>query len=67
MCDDPTLVILTRARGRPVVDPPTCPVSTRLPEPDVDRLIRLAARHDVPVAALMRAMLQVALRRFEVY
>ena len=58
---DPTCVILPRRRGRPPA-PPTVPASTRLSMEDMDRVIMLASRHDMKVAAFLREIVTVYIR-----
>ncbi len=52
---------LTRPRGRPRVETPLERVSTRLPTPEYDRLVRLANRRDQSVSSLIRQLLVLRL------
>lgn len=54
-------VILARRRGRPPA-PPTVPVSIRLRVEELDRLIHLARRSEMKVAAFVRDVLRMTLR-----
>lgn len=47
----------SRPRGRPRVDDPMSPVSTRLPSKAYDQLIRVATQQDTSVASLVRQLL----------
>jgi len=64
MPDDPEVLILAPRRGRPRASDPTTPASTRLPTSDYDRIVRLAVRHDIPVSAFIRELVQLSLRDF---
>ena len=60
MTDDPVVTRLTR--GRPRLEQPMYPISTRLPQPAIDQLVRLASQHRMPVSHLTRQLLMVCLR-----
>jgi hypothetical protein len=51
-----------RQGGRPRVDEPLERVSTRLPVPAYDRLVKLANMHDTSVSNLVRQLLVFRLR-----
>jgi predicted HicB family RNase H-like nuclease len=51
-----------RKRGRPPLDQPKSPVSTRLSVREHDRLIALAQQREMSVSALVRRVLVFALR-----
>ena len=53
-----------RKRGRPVVPVRSVNLGTWLPEPEADRLIRIARRQDRSVASLIRQILIVGLKQF---
>lgn len=52
-----------RKPGRPRATDPSSPVSTRVPESYHDRLIQLAAKHDVSVSAMVKTLLVLQLRK----
>jgi len=53
---------LTGGRGRPRRAQPSCPLSTRLPQPTFDQLVRLANKYRMPVSTMTRQLLMVCLR-----
>lgn len=57
MSDD-LLVIGPRRRGRPRVEAPQERLSTRLPLPVYDRLVKHATQHEKKLAALVRDVLK---------
>jgi len=50
-------------RGRPRSKDPSSPVSTRVPEAYHDRIIQLAAKHDVSVSRMVKTLLVLQLRK----
>ena len=48
------MTVLPRGRGRPRVEDPKSTVATRLPTRHHDRLVSIARRNDVSVAAVVR-------------
>lgn len=51
-----------RGRGRPRVDEPLSPVSTRVPASYHDRLVKLANQRDQSVSETVRQLLIIRLR-----
>jgi len=59
--DDQPKPVPPRGRGRPRVEAPLERVSTRIPTPHYDRLVRLANKRDQSVSALIRQLLVLKL------
>ena len=61
---DGSLVILgERRRGRPRVEQPQERLSTRLPTPEYDRLVKLAQQREQSLSALVRDLLTISRRK----
>jgi hypothetical protein len=58
------IVASPRRRGRPRVDEPQERLSTRLPLPVYDRLVKQAHQQDKKLAALVRDVLRTYARQF---
>ena len=52
-----------RRPGRPLSSDPSSPVSTRVPQSYHDRIVKLAAKHDVSVSAMVKTLLVLQLKR----
>lgn len=52
---------LPRPRGRPKVDEPSTPLSTRVRNSEYDRLVRLANQRETSVASLVRDLIRLRL------
>jgi len=59
---EPSLLVLPpRGRGRPRLDDPMVPVSTRLPSEANERLLRLSYEQRRPVSSVVRSLLMMRL------
>jgi hypothetical protein len=57
------LILGERRRGRPRVEEPQERLSTRIPTPEYDRLVKLAQKRDQSLSALVRDLLAISRRR----
>jgi hypothetical protein len=63
MSDEPQIMVVGgRQRGRPRADVPRVHLTARLPPAYVDRLHRLALKHDVSVSDALIKVIDTALR-----
>lgn len=57
------MILGERRRGRPRVEQPQERLSTRLPTPEYDRLVKLAQKRDQSLSSLVRDLLTISSKR----
>lgn len=63
MNPEPESIVTKRGPGRPRVTERMTPVSTNLPPAYYERLTKLATKHDLPVATVIRRLLILRIPR----